>query len=52
MKLVAKRRKDLLDVVELIKAGADLRPLQDYLKQYAPDLLPLFDKLVNEAMAE
>jgi len=52
MKLVAKRRKDLLDVVELIKAGVDLRPIQDYLKQYAPDLLPLFEELVNEAMVE
>jgi hypothetical protein len=52
MKLVAKRRKDLLDVVELIKAGADLTLVRDYLKQYAGDLVPLFEELVNEALAE
>lgn len=52
MKLAAKRRKDLLDVVELVKAGADLPLVRGYLKQYAPDLLPQFEALVNEAMAE
>src|SRR5262250_3104973 len=35
MKLVAKRRKDLVDVVELVKAGADLTIVREYLKQYA-----------------
>jgi hypothetical protein len=52
MKLVAKRRRDLLDVVELVKAGADLTRVREYLKQYAGDLLPLFEELVNEALAE
>ena len=50
MKLVAKRRKDLVDVVELVKAGADLKRMRDYLKQYARDLVPLFEELVNEAL--
>lgn len=50
MKLVAKRRKDLLDVVELLKAGADVTKLRTYLKRYAEDLLPLFEELVNEAL--
>jgi hypothetical protein len=52
MKLVAKRRKDLVDVVELIKVGADLTRVRDYLKQYAGELLPLFEELASEAMAE
>lgn len=52
MKLVAKRRKDLVDVVELIKAGANLTALRDYLKQYAADLLSLFEELANEALAD
>src|SRR5215510_6261098 len=52
MKLVAKRRKDLVDVVELVKAGADLTLVRDYLNQYASDLVPLFEELVNEALAE
>lgn len=52
MKLVAKRRRDLVDVVELIKAGADIKSVRDYLKQYASDLLPLFEELVNEASGE
>jgi len=52
MKLVAKRRRDLVDIVELIKAGADLKPVRDYLEKYAGDLVPLFDELVNEALGE
>lgn len=51
MKLTAKRRRDLLDVVELIRAGADVGRVQNYLKQYAADLLPSFEELVNEALA-
>lgn len=52
MKLVAKRRKDLVDVVELVKAGADVTLARDYLKQYAVDLVPMFEELANEALAE
>ena len=52
MKLVAWRRKDLVDVVELVKAGADVTRVLDYLRQYATDLVPLFEELVNEALAE
>jgi hypothetical protein len=51
MKLVAKRRKDLLDVVELVRAGADWQKARLYLERYAADLLPLFDQLVDEASA-
>ncbi len=49
MKLIAKRRKDMLDVVELVKAGADVARIRAYLRQYAADLLPKFEELVNEA---
>lgn len=52
MKLVAKRRKDLVDVIELVKAGADLTLVRDYLRQHAGDLVPLFEELVTEALAE
>lgn len=52
MKLVAKRRKDLVDVVELVKVGADVKRAQDYLQQYASDLFPLFEELVSEALGE
>ncbi len=52
MKLVAKRRQDLLDVVELIKAGVDLKCVRDYLGQYAGDLVALFEELVNESSNE
>lgn len=52
MKLVAKRRKDQVDVIELIKAGADVKQVRHYLKQHASDLLPLFEELANEALSE
>ena len=49
MKLRARRRRDLLDVVELVKAGADVTRVRSYLVAHAPDLLTQFDELVNEA---
>lgn len=52
MKLKASRRRDLLDVVELIKAGINLKPVRDYLQHYATDLQPMFEELVKEATAE
>lgn len=52
MKLRAKRRRDLVDVIELVKVGADVNRVRDYLQQYAGDLIPSFEELVNEALAE
>lgn len=49
MKLIAHRRQDQLDVVELLKAGADLRKIRTYLTAEAPELLPLLEELVLEA---
>lgn len=52
MKLAAKRRKDLTDIIELIKAGADIKSARAYLKQYAGDLVSSFEELVEEALGE
>jgi len=52
MKLVAKRRKDMVDVIELVKIGADMHRVRDYLRQYAADLVPSFEELVSEALGE
>jgi len=52
MKLAAKRRRDLVDVIELVKVGADVSRIRDYLQQYATDLIPRFEELVNEALGE
>ena len=52
MKLAAKRRKDLVDVVELVKSGADVARVRDYIRRYADDLTPVFEELVTEARSE
>lgn len=52
MKLAAKRRKDMVDVIELVKIGADTHRVRDYLRQYAADLVPSFEELVSEALGE
>jgi hypothetical protein len=52
MKLAANRRRDLLDVIELLKAGGDVDRVRDYLLKYAGDLVPAFDKLADEALTE
>jgi hypothetical protein len=52
MKLVARRRRDMVDIVELLKAGADVKRIRDYLGRYANDLVPPFEELLNEALAD
>ena len=52
MKLTAKRRRDLVDVIELLKVGVDVKRVREYLQQYAGDLVSSFDELVNDALAE
>ena len=52
MKLVANRRKDQVDIIELVKAGAAIKPIRHYLEKYASDLLDLFDTLAEEALAD
>jgi hypothetical protein len=50
MKLISKRRRDLVDIVELLKAGVEVGLIRDYLNQYASDLLPSYEALVNESL--
>lgn len=50
MKLTAGRRRDLSDVVELIKVGVDVKTIREYLSQHADDLCPRFEELVDEAL--
>ena len=52
MKLVAKRRKDQVDIIELVKTGIDTKRINQYLEQHASDLLPLFNELAEEALAD
>ena len=52
MKLVANRRKDQLDVVELVKSGVNVKDARAYLLSHAPDLVTLFNDLVQEALEE
>jgi hypothetical protein len=52
MKLVAKRRQDQLDIVELLKRTTQLKVIHDYMDQYAKELLPLFDELALEANSD
>lgn len=52
MKLAANRRRDQLDVVELLRAGIDNRAARSYLEQHAADLLRRFDELHEEALAD
>lgn len=52
MKLRSPRRKDEVDIIELIKAGADTACVLDYLNLHAPDLLTRFGGLVDRARSE
>lgn len=51
MKLKAGRRRDLDDIFQILSAGADDRPIRDYLTTYAPQHLPQFESLVEELTA-
>ena len=46
------RSQHLMDVVELVKAGADVKRVRDYLRHHAIDLAQSTEELVNEAVAE
>ena len=52
MKLLAGRKRDLGDITELVKAGADVRAITTYLTTHAPDRLEEFATLAREAEAE
>ncbi len=50
MKLDADRPQDRADVVALLRLGADLGELRDFLGEHGPDLLARFGALVGEAL--
>lgn len=49
MKLVSPRRKDAVDIVEMLKSGLDQKRIVKYLEWHAPDLLEKFHGLSREA---
>ena len=50
MKLAANRRRDQMDIIELIRAGADSNLARSYLERYASDLVSRFEGLLKEAL--
>lgn len=52
MKLSSPRSKDRQDVIELVRAGADVSALRAYLGVNAPHLLPKLDDVVKTVEAE
>jgi hypothetical protein len=52
MKLKSPRRKDAVDVVELVKAGAPTERIVEYLARNAPGLVGKMRQLSSEAEAE
>lgn len=52
LKLKSPRAKDRADIIELIKAGADVARVRKFLVAHAASLLPALDKAVEEARAE
>lgn len=52
LKLKSPRAKDRADVVELIKAGADVERARNFLTEHASELLPDLERAVEMARAE
>ncbi len=52
MKLKSPRRKDQVDVIEMIKGGIDTKRCREYLVAHAPALVGGFDESVAQAEAE
>ena len=52
MKLKSPRRKDQVDVIELIKGGIDTKQCREYLVANAPSFVGSFDECVAQAEAE
>jgi len=52
LKLKSPRRKDEVDVIELVKAGIDVRACRAWLTTHAPDFVARFDACVTQAEAE
>lgn len=52
MKLKSPRRKDHVDVIEMIKGGIDTQECRDFLTLHAPTLVAAFDESLAQADAE
>jgi len=52
MKLKSPRRKDQVDVIEMIKGGIDTTRCREYLAAHASVFVPAFDECVALAEAE
>ena len=52
MKLKSPRRKDHVDVIEMIKGGIDTRQCRAYLSVHAPAFADAFDECLAQAEAE
>jgi len=52
MKLIAGRHKDKTDIVELIKAGADIEPIIAFVNSRFPKKIPLLEQLITAAREE
>jgi hypothetical protein len=52
MKLKSPRRKDQVDVIEMIKGGIDTKRCREYLIAHAPALVDAFDESVVQAETE
>jgi len=52
LKLKAWRRRDQEDVVELLRAGLDDRPVRAFLDEHASELVDRFEVLVARAVEE
>ena len=52
MKLKSPRRKDQVDVIEMIKGGIDAKHCREYLAAHAPALVAVFDECLATADQE
>ena len=52
LKLKSPRRKDQVDIIEMIKGGIDARACRAYLEAHAPAYLAAFDDCASAAAAE
>ncbi len=52
MKLKSPRRKDQVDVIELIKGGIDTSRCREYLVAHAPSFVEVFDECIAQAERE
>ena len=52
MKLKSPRRKDQVDVIEMVKAGIDAKRCRAFLAEYAPPFVAAFDECIAQAEVE